>query len=58
MVFPRDFCDDFKVRCRSVKGNVRNMFNVAGTFVLRAEIFQRALKEEHCTALHENEAEQ
>ena len=45
-------------QCRSVKRNVRNMFNVVGTFVLRTEIFQRALKEEHCTALHENEPEQ
>ena len=35
----RDQC-----RCRSVKGDLRKMFNVVGTFVLRAEDFQRALK--------------
>ena len=31
-------------QCRSVKGDLRKMFNVVGTFVLRAEDFQRALK--------------
>ena len=35
----RDQC-----RCRSVKGDLRKMFNVVGTFVLRAEDFQSALK--------------
>lgn len=45
-------------QCRSVKGNLRNMFNVVRTFVLRAQDFQRALKEEHCAPLNENEAEQ
>ena len=26
-------------QCRNVKGDLRNMFNVVGTFVLRAEDF-------------------
>ena len=26
-------------KCRTVKGDLRNMFNVVGTFVLRAEEF-------------------
>ena len=43
---------------RGVKGNLRNMFNVVGTFVLGAEDFQRALKEEHRTPLNKNEAKQ
>ena len=34
------------------------MFNVVGTLVLRAEDFQKALKEEHFSALRENETEQ
>ena len=45
-------------QCRTVKGDLRNMFNVVGTFVLRAEEFQKVLKEELCTAVPENEAEQ
>ena len=43
---------------RSFKGDLRNMFNVVGTFVLHAEDFQKALREELCTDLHEKEAEE
>ena len=43
---------------KTVKGDLRNMLNVVGTFVLSAEDLQKALKEEHCSALHENEAKQ
>ena len=43
---------------RSFKGDLRNIFNVVITFVLHAEDFQKALREELCTDLHENEAEQ
>ena len=40
MVFPWDFSDDFSIdQSRSIKGDLRNMFNVVGTFVLRAEDF-------------------
>ena len=34
-----DFRDDSSDQCRTVKGDLRNMFNVVGTFVLRAEDF-------------------
>ena len=43
---------------RSFKGGLRNMFSDFGTFVLHAEDFQKALREELCTDLYENEAEQ
>ena len=43
---------------RSFKGDLRDMFNVVGTFVLHAEDFQKALREELCTDLHEKEAEE
>ena len=39
------------------RGDLSNMFNVVGTFVLCAEDY-KALREEHCSALYENEAEQ
>ena len=32
-------------QCGSVKGNLRNMFNVVGTFVLCAEDFWKVFKE-------------
>ena len=41
---------------RSFKADLRNMLNVLGTFVLRAEDLWKALNEALCTDLHENEA--
>ena len=37
---PWDFCDDFtNDQCRCVEGDLKNMFNIVGTPVIRVEGF-------------------